>query len=318
MVAQKRLNEAIAEAKARGFLGKGIFGSDFDLEVIVHSGAGAYICGEETALLSSLEGGRGHPRLKPPFPAVAGLYAKPTIINNVETISHVRHVMEHGADWYRQWGTERSPGFQLISLSGQVKKPGVYEIPYGTTLRELIYDMAGGTVDDRPIKSIVPGGLSMPHILPDKLDTGIDFESIQQAGSMLGSGGVIVICEGEDIVPIALRTVSFYREESCGKCTPCRQGSGWMEKVLKRIQAGHGVTSDIDRLKHITKYIDQQSFCPFGPASVWGLQSTLRLFGDEFEAYIKATNPEDEKPPIPARPTYRLYVGEPLENKLDD
>lgn len=318
MVAQKRLNEAIAEAKARGFLGKGIFGSDFDLEVIVHSGAGAYICGEETALLSSLEGGRGHPRLKPPFPAVAGLYAKPTIINNVETISHVRHVMEHGAAWYRQWGTERSPGFQLISLSGQVKKPGVYEIPYGTTLRELIYDMAGGTVDDRPIKSIIPGGLSMPHILPDKLDTGIDFESIQQAGSMLGSGGVIVICEGEDIVPIALRTVSFYREESCGKCTPCRQGSGWMEKVLKRIQAGHGVTSDIDRLKHITKYIDQQSFCPFGPASVWGLQSTLRLFGDEFEAYIKATNPEDEKPPIPARPTYRLYVGQPLENKLDD
>ncbi|NOZ48762.1 MAG: NADH-quinone oxidoreductase subunit NuoF [Chloroflexi bacterium] len=316
--AQRRLRTAIAEAKAKGFLGQNIFGSDFDLEVIVHSGAGAYICGEETALLSSLEGGRGHPRLKPPFPAVAGLYAKPTIINNVETIAHVRHVMEHGADWYRQWGSERSPGFQLISLSGQVKKPGVYEIPYGTTLRELIYDMAGGTLDDRPIKSIIPGGLSMPHILPDKLDTSIDFESIQAAGSLLGSGGVIVLCEGEDIVPLARRTVSFYREESCGKCSPCREGSGWLEKVLKRIEAGQGVPSDIDRLKHITKYIDQQSFCPFGPASVWGLQSTMRLFGDEFAATIAATNPEAQKPTIPARPTYRQYVGQPLENKLDD
>jgi NADH-quinone oxidoreductase subunit F len=186
---QKRLREAIAEAKEKGYLGKGIFGTDFDLEIIVHSGAGAYICGEETALLSSLEGYRGHPRLKPPFPAVEGLYAKPTIVNNVETITQVRHILQNGADWYHQWGTERSPGLQLLSVSGQVKKPGVYEVPYGITLRELIYDLAGGTVDDRAIKSIVPGGLSMPQLTKDKLDTPIDFESLAAAGSMLGSGG---------------------------------------------------------------------------------------------------------------------------------
>lgn len=318
MFAQERMKTAIAEAKAKGFLGKGIFGSDFDLEVIIHSGAGAYICGEETALLSSLEGYRGHPRLKPPFPAVAGLYAKPTIVNNVETISHVRHVMEHGADWYRQWGTERSPGLQLISLSGQVKKPGVYEIPYGMTFRELIYDYAGGTVDDRPIKSIIPGGLSMPQILPDALDVGIDFESIVGAGSMLGSGGVIVICEGESIIPIARRAMSFYVEESCGKCTPCREGGSWMEKILKRIEAGEGTLEDLETMARVTKYIDQQSFCPFGPASVWGLQSTLRLFGDEYKDFILETNPNGHKPDIPVRPIYRADSGELHENLLDD
>ncbi len=316
--AQERLNQAIAEAKAEGILGENILGTDFDLEVTVHPGAGAYICGEETALLSSLEGGRGHPRLKPPFPAVAGLYAKPTIVNNVETITHVRHVLEHGAEWYRQWGTERSPGFQLVCLSGQVKKPGVYEIPYALTLRELIYDLAGGTVDDRPIKSIVPGGLSMPHLPSASLDVGIDFESCEAAGSLLGSGGVIVICEGEDIVSVARRTVSFYREESCGKCTPCREGSGWMEKILLRIEKGEGTLADLDRLKHISKYIDQQSFCPFGPASVWGVRSTLFLFGDEFKAHIEETNPEGAKPKIPARPIYRAYAGKLLENVLDD
>ncbi|NUQ36395.1 MAG: NADH-quinone oxidoreductase subunit NuoF [Caldilineales bacterium] len=317
LFAQQRLQAAIAEAKAAGYLGQGIFGSDFDLEVIVHSGAGAYICGEETALLSSLEGGRGHPRLKPPFPAVAGLYGRPTIVNNVETISHVRHVLEHGADWYRQWGTDRSPGFQLICLSGQVQKPGVYEIPYGLTLRQLIYDLAGGTLDGRPIKSIIPGGLSMPHLLPDKLDTGIDFESIQAAGSMLGSGGVIVICEGESVLDVALRTVGFYREESCGKCTPCREGQGWLEKSLQRIRKGEGVVGDLDNLARFAKYIDQQSFCPFGPASVWGLQSLLRQFRPEFEAHIALSNPDGEKPEIPARPIYRAYTGKPLKNVLD-
>ncbi len=314
----QRLQDAIAEAKAHGFLGKNIFGADFDLEVVVHPGAGAYICGEETALLTSLEGNRGHPRLKPPFPAVAGLYSKPTIINNVETISHVRHVVEHGAEWYRQWGTEKSPGFQLVCLSGEVRKPGVYEIPYGTTLRQLIFEYAGGTEGDRPIKSIIPGGLSMPHILPDKLDTGIDFESIAGAGSMLGSGGIIVICEGTSIVSVARRTLGFYREESCGKCTPCREGSGWMETTLERIEDGGGTPADLDRMVRITKYIDQQSFCPFGPASVWGLQSMLRLFRPEFEAFIAETNPYEAKPDIPVRPIYRPYTGKIVENVLDD
>ncbi len=318
MFGKQRLEQAIAEAKEHHFLGQGIFGADFDLEVIVHPGAGAYICGEETALLTSLEGNRGHPRLKPPFPAVAGLYSKPTIVNNVETISHVGHVIAHGADWYRQWGTEKSPGFQLVCLSGQVKKPGVYEIPYGTTLRQLIYDYAGGTPDDRPIKSIIPGGLSMPQIKADKLDTGIDFESIQAAGSLLGSGGIIVICEGESIVPVARRTLGFYREESCGKCTPCREGTGWMEKTLIRIEEGGGTLADIDRMERITKYVDQQSFCPFGPAAVWGLQSMLRHFREEFEDYILDTNPDEAKPDIPIRPIYRPYTGEIVANVLDE
>ena len=314
----QRLQGAIAEAKAQGFLGQGIFGGDFDLDVVVHPGAGAYICGEETALLTSLEGNRGHPRLKPPFPAVAGLYCKPTIVNNVETIAHVRHVVEHGASWYRQWGTDKSPGFQLVCLSGEVRKPGVYELPYGTTLRQLIFEYAGGTPGDRPIKSIIPGGLSMPHILPDKLDAGIDFESIAGAGSMLGSGGIIVICEGTSIVSVARRTLGFYREESCGKCTPCREGTGWMEKTLERIEDGGGTPADLDRMVRITKYIDQQSFCPFGPAAVWGLQSALRLFRPEFESFIAETNPYEAKPDIPVRPIYRPYVGEIVENVLDD
>ncbi|MCO6453294.1 MAG: NADH-quinone oxidoreductase subunit NuoF [Caldilineales bacterium] len=318
MFGAERLNAAIAEAKEKGYLGKGIFGTDFDLEVIVHRGAGAYICGEETALLSSLEGGRGHPRLKPPFPAVAGLYAKPTIVNNVETISQVGHILAHGAEWYRQWGTESSPGFQLVCLSGQVKKPGVYEIPYGTSFRTLIYDMAGGTVDDRPIKSIIPGGLSMPHLLPTSVDAGIDFESCVQAGSLLGSGGIMVVCEGESIVAVARRTLGFYREESCGKCTPCREGTGWMEKVLKRIERGEGTMADLDNMQRITKYVEQQSFCPFGPAAVWGLQSTLRLFRPEFEAHIQETNPDSHKPDLPVRPIYRPYVGEPVINLLED
>ena len=242
----QRLEQAVAEARAKGYVGKGIFGSKKDLEIIVHRGAGAYICGEETALLTSLEGYRGHPRLKPPFPAVEGLYRKPTVVNNVETIAQVVPIVKNGAAWYRQWGTERSPGFALYALSGQVKRPGVYELPYNTTLRELIYDYAGGTVDDRPIKSIIPGGLSMPHLGVDKLDTPMDFESIVAAGSSLGSCGIIVVCEGVNIVELARRTMSFYREESCGKCTPCREGGGWIEKILERIERGEGQLSDLD------------------------------------------------------------------------
>lgn len=307
----RRLQTAIDEARAKGYIGKGIFGSNFDLEITLHRGAGAYICGEETALLTSLEGYRGHPRLKPPFPAAEGLYRKPTIVNNVETISQVVHIVKHGADWYRQWGTERSPGFALFCLSGQVKKPGVYELPYGTTLRELIYDYAGGTIDDLPIKSVIPGGLSMPHLGPDKLDTPLDFESVQAAGSLLGSGGIIVIAEGQNIVQLARRTVGFYREESCGKCTPCREGTGWLEKILLRIEQGHGQKSDLDLLERLTYPIEGQTFCPFGPAAVWGLRSMLKLFRDEFEAYIEQTNPDGQGPVLPVRPIYRPDTGQP-------
>jgi NADH-quinone oxidoreductase subunit F len=306
----QRLGQAVAEARAKGYVGKGIFGSKKDLEITVHRGAGAYICGEETALLTSLEGYRGHPRLKPPFPAVEGLYRKPTIVNNVETIAQVVPIVKHGAAWYRQWGTERSPGFALYCLSGQVKKPGVYELPYNTTLRQLIYDYAGGTLDDRPIKSVIPGGLSMPHLGADKLDTPMDFESIAAAGSSLGSCGIIVVCEGENIVELARRTMGFYREESCGKCTPCREGGGWIEKILERIERGEGQVGDLDLIERLTWPIERQSFCPFGAASVWGVRSLLKLFRPDFEAYIQQTNPNGQAPVLPVRPIYRPDTGE--------
>ncbi|MCS6843367.1 MAG: NADH-quinone oxidoreductase subunit NuoF [Caldilineales bacterium] len=306
----QRLEQAIAEARAKGYVGKGIFGTKKNLEIVVHRGAGAYICGEETALLTSLEGYRGHPRLKPPFPAVEGLYRKPTIVNNVETITQVVPIVKHGAQWYRQWGTEKSPGFALYCLSGNVKKPGVYELPYNTTLRQLIYDYAGGTIDDRPIKSIIPGGLSMPHLPADKLDTPMDFESIAAAGSLLGSCGIIVVCEGANIVELARRTLTFFRVESCGKCTPCREGSGWLEKILGRIEAGHGQISDLDLIERLTYPIERQSFCPFGPASVWGVRSLLKLFRAEFEEYIRQTNPNGKGPELPVRPIYRPDTGQ--------
>ena len=307
----QRLEQAVAEARAKGYVGKGIFGSKKDLEITVHRGAGAYICGEETALLSSLEGYRGHPRLKPPFPAVEGLYSKPTIVNNVETIAQVVHIVRHGAAWYRQWGTERSPGFALYALSGQVKKPGVYELPYNTTLRQLIFDYGGGVIDDRPIKSIIPGGLSMPHLAADKLDVSMDFESIVAAGSSLGSCGIMVVCEGANMVELALRTISFYREESCGKCTPCREGTGWLKKILERIERGEGQLGDLDTIERLTWPIERQSFCPFGPASVWGVRSLLKLFRVDFETYIQQTNPSGQAPVLPVRPIYRPDTGEP-------
>jgi len=309
--AYQRLVEAVDEAYQHGFLGKNILGSGYDLELTVHRGAGAYICGEETALLTSLEGKRGHPRLKPPFPAVEGLYSKPTVINNVETLCNVPHIIERGADWYKTFGTEKSTGFRLFSLSGQVKKPGVYELPHGTTLRTLIYEYGGGTVDDKPIKGIVPGGLSMPILPADKLDTPLDFESVQAAGSMLGSAGVIVFTEEMPIISLAKRAIEFYREESCGKCSPCREGGGWLEKILERIEAGGGRPEDLDEMMRISKFIEGQTFCPFGPASVWGLQSAIRLYRDEFLAYIKATNPEGEAPQVPVRPIFRPDVGKP-------
>ncbi len=304
--AYTRLLNAIAEAKAQGFLGRGVFGTQNEVEIIVHRGAGAYECGEETALLTSLEGDRGHPRLKPPFPAVEGVYRKPTIVNNVETISNVPHILRHGADWYKQFGTEKSTGFRIFCLSGWVKRPGVYELPHGTTLHELIYTYGGGTPDDGPVKAVVPGGLSMKLLSGDQLDTPLDYESIQAAGSMLGSAGVIVIGEGQSLVEVASRTLSFYREESCGKCTPCREGTTWLEKILQRIEAGDGTVADLDLARAITNFVaGGRAFCPFGDAAVWGLQSHLDKFRPEFEAYIQAKNPATTRPDMPLRPAYR-------------
>ncbi len=309
--AASRLNEAIAAAKAKGFVGRGIFGTDKNLEIVVHRGAGAYECGEETAQLSSLEGYRGHPRMKPPFPAVAGLYAKPTIVNNVESICNVPHIMKHGVDWYKGFGTEKSTGIRIFCLSGNVKRPGLYELPHATTLRELIYTHGGGPErDDAPIKAICPGGLSMKLLTADQIDTPLDYEAVAAAGSLLGSAGIFVVDSRASMVEVARRTVAFYREESCGKCTPCREGTGWLENILERIEAGDGREKDLDLLEHITKFISGKSFCPFGDAAVWGLQSGLAKFRGEFIELIQTTNPSQEAPALPIRPIYRPNVGD--------
>lgn len=315
--AYRRLVDAVKEAKAKGYLGQGIFGTDKNLEIVVHRGAGSYECGEETALLSSLEGYRGQPRLKPPFPAVEGLYGKPTIVNNVESIANVTFVMRHGVDWYRQFGTEQSPGMRIFCLSGNVKYPGLYELPHATPLSELIHKYGGGPQDDSaPIKAIVPGGLSMKLLTADQIDTPLDYESMQEAGSLLGSAGVIVIDERQSMVEVALRTLAFYREESCGKCTPCREGTGWLESILMRIQNGGGRDQDLELMEYITRFIAGKSFCPFGDAAVWGLQSNLAKFRHEFIEYIDRTNPDNIGPAIPIRPIYRPDVEQP--SKLRD
>ena len=307
-----RLQGALAEAKAKGYLGENIFGGGKNLDVVVHRGAGAYECGEETAQLSSLEGYRGQPRLKPPFPAVEGLYAKPTIVNNVESLCNVTHVMRHGVEWYKGFGTERSPGMRIFCLSGNVKRPGLYELPHATPLSELVNKYGGGPQDEESeIKAIVPGGLSMKMFKPDQFDTPLDFESVTEAGSLLGSAGVIAIDERTSMVEVARRTLSFYREESCGKCTPCREGTAWLEKILLRIEEGQGLGKDLELMEYIADNIAGKSFCPFGEASVWGLQSNLLKFRSEFSVQIESTNPDDVGPVLPIRPDYRPDVHEP-------
>lgn len=307
--AAQRLEGAIAEAEAAGFLGDNIFGSGKKLKVVVHRGAGAYECGEETAQLTSLEGYRGHPRLKPPFPAVEGLYAKPTIVNNVETISNVPHVIRHGADWYKQWGTPQSTGFRVFCLSGQVQRPGLYELPHGTTLRELIYEYGGGLTEEAgELKAVIPGGLSVQLLDPTQLDTPLDYESLAKQGSSLGSAAVIVIGAHQNMVELARRTVAFYREESCGLCTPCREGVPWLEAILERIERGEGRVEDIGLLNYIADMIGGKSFCPFGYAAVWGLQSNLAKFRGEFAEAIAAAHGQ---PVIPIRPIYRPDAGAP-------
>ena len=307
--AAERLAGALAEAEAHGFLGDNIFGSGKSLKVVVHRGAGAYECGEETAQLTSLEGYRGHPRLKPPFPAVEGLYAKPTIVNNVETIANVPHVLRHGADWYKQWGTPQSTGFRIFCLSGQVKQPGLYELPHGTTLRELIFDFGGGLTEEAgDLKAVIPGGLSVQLLDPTQLDTPLDYENVAKQGSGLGSAAVIVIGANQSLVEVARRTLAFYREESCGKCTPCREGTPWLEAILERIERGEGRVEDIALMTYIADMIGGKSFCPFGYAAVWGLQSNLAKFRPEFDAAIAQSK---GLPVIPVRPTYRPDAGEP-------
>ncbi|MDA8204747.1 MAG: NADH-quinone oxidoreductase subunit NuoF [Thermaerobacter sp.] len=281
-----QLKRAVAEAYQHGYLGENILDSGFSLDIKVYRGAGAYICGEESALLESLEGKRGNPRLKPPFPAVAGLYGMPTVVNNVETICNLPPLVENGPEWYRTMGTEKSPGLKVMSVSGHVNRPGNYEIPLSTPLRSLIEDYAGGIKGGRQVKAIIPGGSSVPVLTADKLDTPVDYEAILAAGSMLGSGGCIVIDDQTCMVAVSARLVRFYREESCGKCTPCREGTFWMTDVLERMEAGAGNPRDLDLIRDMADNIAGKCFCPLGDASLGVVVSAMKYFEDEFEAHV--------------------------------
>jgi NADH-quinone oxidoreductase subunit F len=296
----ERLMQAIADAKAEGFLGSNIQGSGFDLDIIVHRGAGAYICGEETALLESLEGERGMPRIRPPFPAIEGLYAKPTVVNNVESLSTLPHIVKMGGDEYAKLGVNRSTGTRLFSVSGHVKKPGNYEVELGISFRELIFDIAGGIRDDRPIKFFIPGGASSQWLTgsDEHLDAPLDMDYVQQTfGVMLGSGAVMVYDDTVDPLLVAWRLAKFFAHESCGKCTPCREGTGWIEKVLYRMSHGMGRPDDLDLLFDVGDNISpgvmnapfvQTTICPLGPSVVAPVASLHKYFKDEIEARFRA------------------------------
>lgn len=286
-LSMRRVEKAIDEAYKKGFLGKNILGTGYDLEMILHRGGGAYICGEETALLSSLEGEKGLSRIKPPFPAVSGLYACPTVVNNVETLANLPRIVINGGQWYASMGTEKSKGTRIFSVSGHVKKPGNYELELGTPLRTLIYDCAGGILDDKKLKCVIPGGSSVPVLMPDQVDTPLDFESVQAAGSMLGSGAVIVMHEDTCMVWVAEILAHFYMHESCGKCTPCRQGTGWLYEIIHRIEHGQGKSQDLDTLLDLAKNIEGNTICALGDAAATPVISTLKQFRNEYEYHIE-------------------------------
>jgi NADH-quinone oxidoreductase subunit F len=277
----RRVQQAVADAYAAGYLGTDILGSGYDLELIVHTGAGAYICGEETALLDSLEGYRGQPRLKPPFPAVAGLYGGPTVINNVESIASVPSIIANGADWFASMGTEKSKGFGIFSLSGHVTRPGQYEAPLGITLRELL-DMAGGVRAGHQLKFWTPGGSSTPILTAEHLDVPLDFEGVAAAGSMLGTRALQIFDETTCVLRAVLRWTAFYEHESCGKCTPCREGTYWLKQVLARLEKGQGSEEDLSTLNDIADNILGRSFCALGDGATSPIHSSIRYFRDEY------------------------------------
>ena len=283
----RRLEQAISEAREKGYLGKNILGSNFNCDIYVHKGAGAYICGEETALLESIEGKRGQPRIKPPFPAQVGLFAKPTVINNVETLACIPHIVNRGPKWFASIGPEKSPGPKIFGVSGHVKKPGLYELPMGTTAREVIYTHAGGIRDDRKLKAFIPGGVSAPMLTEKDLDTPMDFDSMATKGTMLGSAGVIVMDDTTCIVKIAMRTMGFFRHESCGKCTPCREGTDWTYKVLHRIEHSQGKEGDVELLESLCGNIFGRTFCPLADGAVMALRGALKNFREEFVYHVK-------------------------------
>jgi NADH-quinone oxidoreductase subunit F len=281
------LDAAVEQAYAEGYLGKGIFGSESQVELVVHRGEGAYICGEESALLDALEGKRGNPRLKPPFPANQGLYQGPTLINNVETLCNTPIVIEKGAEWYRQFGVGNSTGTKMVSVSGNVQRPGNYEVELGVTAREIVYGLAGGPLPGREIKCWFPGGSSAPVLLPEDLDRPYTFESMAEAGSMLGSGAIIVVDDSVPIVGVALRLAEFYRHESCGKCVPCREGTNWTVKMLERLDRGEATPMDIEIVAGVQENIIGNCLCVLGDSMAMPIGSMIKHFRPEFERHIE-------------------------------
>lgn len=310
---QKELDRRIQQLEAEGLLGDHIFGTDYSLHLYTHLGAGAYICGEETALLESLEGKLGQPRLRPPFPAVAGLYGKPTVINNVETLTNLPRIFEKGAAWYKSIGTEKSPGVKIFSLSGRVKNPGNYELPLGTTFRDLIYTYGGGIIDDRPVKAILPAGASSAIIKVDEinLDTPMDYESVAAIGSQLGSASVIVCDDTINLAWLVSKTVSFFKHESCGKCTPCREGTYWMNHLAQRIASGRGDVNDVELINTVANQIAGKCLCALGEFSTMAVTTGIKQFREDFTARVTApaTAPAPEPELSPASTNDRAEVG---------
>jgi NADH-quinone oxidoreductase subunit F len=282
----RRLEEAIAEARAAGYIGPRVFGTDLSLDIVVHNGAGAYICGEETALLESLEGRRGQPRVKPPFPAVVGLFRSPTVINNVETIATVPQIMARGADWFLGRGLAKDGGTRLYCVSGAVRRPGTYELAVGTPLREIIEVHAGGAPEGQVIKAVIPGGLSAPVLAAGEIDVAMDVEALARAGSMLGSAGIIVIPEGTGMLEVLHATARFYAHESCGKCTPCRIGTAWILKIVERLKSAGGGPSDLDLILRLAGGIKGRTLCPLGEAAALPLHALVTKFRGELERAV--------------------------------
>ena len=281
-----RLEQAISEAYKNGFLGKNILEKGFDLDVFVHRGAGAYICGEETGLLESLEGKRGHPRLKPPFPASVGLFQCPTVINNVETISNIPFIILKGAKWFCEKGLPKDGGTRIFGVSGMVKKPGIYELPLGTNLKDIIYKYAGGMAKDKKLKAVIPGGMSAPILTADEIDIKMDFDSLVNAGSMLGSAAIVIIDMDTSILDVLKIVTKFYSHESCGQCTPCRVGSSWINKIVRRIVEGKGKKEDIDNIVRLASNIQGNTLCPLGDAAAMPILSITKKFRKEIESHV--------------------------------
>ena len=281
------LQEAIDEARAKGFLGKDILGSGFDLDVTVHRGAGAYICGEETSTINSLEGKRGWPRVKPPFPATVGAFGLPTLVNNVETIADVPWIVTHGGDRFHALGCEKNGGTRLVGVSGPVNRPGVYELPANVSLQEVIYTHAGGLKDGKALKAVIPGGSSTPVLRPDEIDVTFDIESMQKIGTMTGTSGVIVIPEGTCMVRALSTLLNFYAHESCGQCTPCREGCGWLARVVRRIENGEGLEGDVEKILDVCDNMLGRTICALADAAVMPAQSFIWKFREEFDRHIR-------------------------------